>query len=97
VAARRSPYSHGASEIHGRGPLARVIKAERHRLGERLRELRLKLEWSQARAAEQIGVHPVHVARLESGTANPTISTLIAFSVAYGVPVRALFDEAKEP
>ncbi len=27
------------------------------------------------------GVHPVHVARVESGTANVTIATLIAFAL----------------
>lgn len=47
---------------------------------------------TQAEAAEAAGVHAVHVARVESGAANVTISTLIAFAAAYGVPVHALFE-----
>jgi transcriptional regulator with XRE-family HTH domain len=51
-------------------------------------------ELTQAEAAEAVGVHPVHVARIESGVANPTVSTLVAFATAYDVPLRALFDES---
>ena len=91
---RPSPYAHGRSEIHERKPLVQTIGRERRRLGARLRQLRLAREMTQAAAAEAVGVHPVHVARIESGAANPTISTLIAFAVAYGVQLRALFDES---
>jgi DNA-binding XRE family transcriptional regulator len=89
--ARASPYDHGRSEIHGRRGLATAIRAERRRLGERIRRLRVERELTQAEAAEAIGIHPVHVARIESGSANITIATLVAVAVAYGVPVRALF------
>jgi DNA-binding XRE family transcriptional regulator len=90
--ARASPYHHGRSEIHERKSLAAAIKRERVRLGKRLRELRVERALSQAQAAEAIGVHPVSVARIEAGTANVTIATLTAISVAYGVPMRALFE-----
>ena len=51
---------------------------------------------TQAQAAEAAGVHPVQVARVESGSANMTFATLVAFAVAYGVPLRALFDDPKD-
>ena len=73
--------------------MGKAIKAERRRLGERLRALRKGFEWSQTEAAENIGLHPVHVSRLEGGTANVTISTLVAVALAYKVPLRALFEE----
>jgi transcriptional regulator with XRE-family HTH domain len=73
----------------------RAIERERTRLGQRLRELRTARGLTQAQAAEAAGVHPVHVARLESGTANVTIATLVAFGLAYGVPVRTFFN--REP
>ncbi len=65
---------------------------ERERLGKRLRELRTARKMTQAEAAEAAGVHTVHVARIESGAANITISTLVAFAVAYNVPVHAFFE-----
>jgi DNA-binding XRE family transcriptional regulator len=93
VPAGESPYAHGASEIFERKALVRTIKAERRKLGQRLRELRLDLKWTQAYAAEVVGVHPVHVARVESGVANPTFAVIIAFAVAYKIPLAALFGE----
>ena len=90
---RLSPYAHGRSEIHERKALASTIRRERKKLGKRLRELRTLRELTQAQAAEAIGVHSVHVARIEGGIANPTLSTLVAFASAYNVPLRALFEE----
>lgn len=40
-----------------------------------------------------IGIHPKYMPRLEGGTANPTVATLVAASVAYKVPLRDLFPE----
>jgi DNA-binding XRE family transcriptional regulator len=90
---RPSPYAHGRSEIHERRPLVRAIERERLRLGQHLRGLRTARGLTQAQAAEAAGVHPVQVARVEAGSANVTIATLVAFAFAYGVPVAALFNE----
>lgn len=38
-----------------------------------------------------MGLHPKYMPRLEGGTANPTVATLVAASVAYKVPLRDLF------
>ncbi|ATB32732.1 transcriptional regulator [Melittangium boletus DSM 14713] len=40
-----------------------------------------------------MGLHPKYMPRLEGGTANPTVATLVAASVAYKVPLRDLFSE----
>jgi transcriptional regulator with XRE-family HTH domain len=78
--------------------LAPVIKRELKRLGTRLRELREQRGLTQEQAAELMGVHPKSMPRIEGGTANPTVATLVAASVAYKVPLRELFpEEEKEP
>jgi len=73
--------------------LAPVIKRELKRLGTRLRELREQRGLTQEQAAELMGVHPKSMPRIEGGTANPTVATLVAASVAYKVPLRELFPE----
>lgn len=77
--------------------MAPVIKRELKRLGTRLRELREQRGLTQEQAAELMGVHPKSMPRIEGGTANPTVATLVAASVAYKVPLRELFPvEEKE-
>lgn len=73
--------------------MAPVIKRELKRLGTRLRELREQRGLTQEQAAELMGVHPKSMPRIEGGTANPTVATLVAASVAYKVPLRELFPE----
>jgi len=63
------------------------------RLGRRLRELRESQGLTQEQAAELMGVHPKSMPRIEGGTANPTVATLVAASMAYKVPLRELFPE----
>ncbi len=60
----------------------------------RLRQLREARGLSQEQAAEIMGIHPKSMPRIEGGTANPTVATLVAASVAYEVPLRDLFPEA---
>lgn len=76
--------------------MAPVIRRELKRLGMRLRELREKQGLTQEQAAEAIGVHPKSMPRIEGGTANPTVATLVAASVAYKVPLRELFPEEEQ-
>ncbi len=76
--------------------MAPLIKRELKRLGKRLRELREERGLTQEQAAEMIGVHPKSMPRIEGGTANPTVATLVAASMAYQVPLRELFPE-EEP
>ncbi len=76
--------------------MAPLIKRELKRLGKRLRELREERGLTQEQAAEMIGVHPKSMPRIEGGTANPTVATLVAASVAYKVPLRDLFPEEEQ-
>jgi transcriptional regulator with XRE-family HTH domain len=76
--------------------LAPVIRRELKRLGIRLRELREDRGLTQEQAAEIIGVHPKSMPRIEGGTANPTVATLVAASVAYKVPLGDLFPDGEE-
>ncbi len=95
--ARPHPNSHGQSEVHGRPLVARAIEAEKLRLGARLRAIREAKGWSREVAAEAIGIHAVHVARVELGTANVTLATLVAMSRAYGVSLAEFFVQALRP
>lgn len=76
--------------------LAPAIKRELRRLGRRLRESRHARGLTQEQAAELMGLHPKYMPRLEGGTANPTVATLVAASVAYKVPLRDLFLDPDE-
>ena len=73
--------------------MAPAIKRTLMRLGRRLRELRESQGLTQEQAAELMGVHPKSMPRIEGGTANPTVATLVAASMAYKVPLRDLFPE----
>jgi DNA-binding XRE family transcriptional regulator len=90
-AARRSVHAHGRSEIWERQDLSRAIRVEREHLGKRLRKFRNDRGLSQEEAAELAALHPKHLARVERGTANVTIATLVAISKAYGVRLKLLF------
>jgi transcriptional regulator with XRE-family HTH domain len=57
----------------------------------RLRQLREARGLSQEQAAEIMGIHPKSMPRIEGGTANPTVATLVAAAMAYEVPLRDLF------
>jgi transcriptional regulator with XRE-family HTH domain len=96
VATRKSPHSHGRSEVRTRKDLAPAIRRTLKRLGSRLRDLRVERGLSQEEAAEAMGIHPKSMPRLEGGTTNPTLATLVAASVAYKVPLRDLFPESEE-
>ena len=88
-----SRHAHGRSEIWERIPIKRAVRAERVRLGATLRKLRKDKDLSLEQASEQIGIHSKHLQRVELGTANVTIATLVAVSVAYGIPLAKLFQK----
>jgi len=69
----------------------RAILRERERLGGVLRELRQKRNLSQEAAAEMIGIHSKHLQRVELGSANVTISTLVAIASAYRTSLACFF------
>lgn len=55
---------------------------------------------TQRELAERTGLHHVHIARLELGQGNPTISTLVTLAEALGINVADFFTppaNAKRP
>jgi len=93
VARRVSPFRHGRSEAFERRGHAALLRRERQALARNIRQLREVKGWTQVEAAEAAGLHPVHVSRIELGTANPALPTLVALANAFGARVHALFEE----
>jgi transcriptional regulator with XRE-family HTH domain len=60
-------------------------------LGARIRELRLKREWSQEEFADICGIHRSHMGEIERGETNLTLSTLLVISKKLEVSISALF------
>lgn len=62
-------------------------------LAERLRMAREGRGWTVDRAAQEYGVEPMSVWRLETGEANPTLATLVSIAAALKVSLSDLLDE----
>ncbi len=58
-----------------------------------VRRLRQKAGWTQEQAAEAIGIATRHYQKVEAGDVNVTLATLAKVAKAFGVTVKALFDE----
>ena len=82
---------HEKGEYWSRPEAAAAILRGRKILGRRLRELRLARQLTQEKAAEDIGIHPVQLTRIEIAEANFMISTAYAIAFAYHVPIEELF------
>lgn len=80
------------SEIWRSPATRRAIGRELLRLGGQLRALREAKGWTLEQAAEKAGVHAVSLSRVETGSVNVTIATLVAVTRALGVSMADLFD-----
>lgn len=60
-------------------------------VGERIRELRIGLEMSQATLAKKIGSHQSEVSEWEQGLHEPQLVTLLKIAKALGVEIGNLF------
>ncbi|MET7336843.1 helix-turn-helix domain-containing protein [Nonomuraea sp. NPDC005650] len=67
------------------------------RLGQRLRELRARSGKSLRAVARELGISASAVSQIERGTMRPSVSRLIAYVSAIGVPLAAVFDAQEEP
>jgi DNA-binding XRE family transcriptional regulator len=94
---KRDIPNHGPSEFLERPSVVRALKREQRRLGLRLRVLRVQRHLTQLEAAELVGIHPTHVSRVESGSTESKLGTLVAFAKAYGVTMAELFEETDYP
>jgi transcriptional regulator with XRE-family HTH domain len=59
--------------------------AEAIAFGKRVRELRLARGWTQEQLAEQAGLTPVQLSRIENGWNDPKMSTIIRLAKALKV------------
>lgn len=78
-------------------PGAEIEAITNEHLGRRLRELRLRSGMSLRALARELGISPSAVSQIELGTMRPSVSRLIAFVSAIGVPLAAVFDTAEAP
>lgn len=53
---------------------------------------RTRLRWSQERAAEEAGLNPRHLQKIEAGSVNVTLRTLSRLSAALNVDVKRLLE-----
>jgi len=68
------------------------MKTTKELLGARIKELRKSRNISQEVLAEQIGVEPQHMSRIESGRSYPSIDRLEKISTALRVPLKDFFE-----
>jgi transcriptional regulator with XRE-family HTH domain len=60
-------------------------------LGTRIRELRLKREWSQEEFADICDIHRSHMGEIERGETNLTLSTMLVIAQKLETTISALF------
>ena len=69
---------------------------QRKALGQRLRAARLAAGLTQEKVAEQAGISPTYMPRLEAGAAAPSLDVLLQLAAALGVPAGVLLGGAEE-
>ncbi len=79
AAAARDGFGHGG-ELDG------------HRLGQRLRQLRVAAGLTQAELARRTGIHRPNIARVEAGRHTPSLDTLARIAHAIGVSATQVLD-----
>lgn len=66
-------------------------------IGQRIRNYRTKLGWSQEKLAELSGCHPTYIGQLERGEKNATLESIERISAALNVPLSTLFENWGSP
>jgi len=67
------------------------MQAIQKTLGSRIRELRLKKDWSQEEFADHCGIHRSHMGEIERGETNLTLGTMLVISQKLETTISALF------
>lgn len=62
-------------------------------IGQRIRNYRTKLGWSQERLAELSGCHATYIGQLERGEKNATMESVEKIAAALNVPLSTLFEK----
>ena len=69
----------------------------RSAFGQRIKELRQRLDWSQETLAERAGLDTTYVSGIERGQRNPGLNTLNRLARALGVTLPALLSDLRQP
>ena len=68
------------------------MQSSKEHLGLRIKELRQKTKLTQAQLAEQIGIDPKHISRIEGGKNYPSLDTLRKLASSLNVQIGDLFE-----
>jgi transcriptional regulator with XRE-family HTH domain len=74
----------------------RVSSELSQRLGERVRALRKRKDWSLEELAERAKMHVTYLSSVERGYRNPTLNVLAAVAAALEVPLSSLVKGIEE-
>lgn len=77
-----------ASRVAKASPAYATVASE---LGARVRSLRQRRHWTLEQAAEKMFLDLKHLQKIEAGTLNVTLVTLVRIAEGFGQPVRSLF------
>lgn len=67
-------------------------KTLKKKFGLRVRSIRVSRKLTQEELAEEAGLSPEYVSRIERGKASPSFETIISIASALGVELSTLFD-----
>ena len=67
-----------------------------HRLGSRIRELRIKADLTQEQLAERADLHPTYLGGIERGERNLSLRNLAKLAAAFQVPLKTLVEFGEE-
>ncbi len=84
----RPPTNEWPSRVFRASPAYRRVAAD---LGGRIRQLREQRKWTLERAAEAIDLDPTQLAKIEAGSGNVTLVTLVRIAQGFDVTIRTLF------
>jgi transcriptional regulator with XRE-family HTH domain len=73
--------------------MARYRRKSPKKLGQKMREVRLRLEMTQEEVAKQLGTDSGAISRFERGLRDPSLLEILAFSQMSGVGVELLIDD----
>ena len=62
-------------------------------VGQRIRNYRTRLGWSQEKLAELSGCHPTYIGQLERGEKNATLESIARIASALQIPLARLFEK----
>lgn len=62
-------------------------------VGQRLRQRRQELGYSQELTSEKAGLHPTYIGQVERGEKNATIESIEKICIALDLPLEDLFDK----